>query len=98
MPYIKSEQVFQCPSMPATAKGPGYGYAFNQNLSGLGLAKINAPAATVTIYETLNPSRNWYGRGTGRAYRHMGGSNLAFADGHVRWYPKGKETGVTFKP
>ncbi len=97
-PYTKSEQIFQCPSMPATTKGPGYGYAYNQYLSGFVQSNIKQPAMTVNVYETLNPSRNWYGRGTGRAYRHLGGSNIGFADGHVKWFPKGQEKGVTFKP
>lgn len=98
LPYVKAEQAFQCPSLLETKGGKGYGYAFNQNLSGISLAAMESPATTVNIYETSNPARNWFGPGTGRAYRHGGGSNIAFADGHIKWFAKGKEDGVTFKP
>lgn len=97
-PYVKSEQVFKCPSMTAITNGQGLGYAFNQNLSQISAEKISSSATTVAIYETSNPARNWFGPGTGRAYRHAGGSNIAFADGHVKWFLKGNENGVTFKP
>ena len=97
-PYVKSEQVFKCPSMTAITNGQGLGYAFNQNLSQISAEKIKMSSSTVAIYETSNPARNWFGPGTGRAYRHAGGSNIGFADGHVKWFLKGNENGVTFKP
>ncbi len=97
MPYIQTEAAFRCPSLTVT-NGKGYGYAFNQNLSRISLSALENPSQTVSIYETINPSRNWFGRGTGRAYRHEDGSNIAFADGHVKWFAKGEEAGVSFKP
>ena len=97
MPYVKSEQIFRCPALPA---GSNYGYALNQNLGGLNLAKMNNPAQTVAIYETDDLTRNAFGTGDERAYRHLGGSNIAFADGHIKWFAQGQEPqeSVSFKP
>ena len=96
-PYVRNEQIFRCPALPA---GDNYGYALNQNLGALNLAKMDNIAQTVAIYETDSLVRNEFGAGEERAYRHLGGSNLAFADGHVKWYAKGTETpgSVSFKP
>ena len=96
-PYVKNEAIFRC---PALAEGQNYGYAFNQNLAGLSLAKFDSPAQTVAIYETDDLTRNAYGVQDERAYRHLGGSNLAFADGHVKWFAEGKEDkdAVQFTP
>ena len=83
-PYVKSKQIFHCPSLPKD----GRGYAFHQPLSRVALAAIAEPAQTVNIYETSNPKPNWFGPGTGRAYRHLDGWNLAFSDGHVKWFKR----------
>ena len=96
-PYARSQEIFVCPSLKA-AGVKGNGYAFNQYLSQKSQSRIVQSEATVVIYETSNPARNWFGPGTGRAYRHQGGSNIAFADGHVKWFLKGQEKGVKFKP
>ncbi len=93
-PYVKSEQIFKCPAMP---KG-GNGYADNQYLSRLPMYKIGTVSTTISIYETSNPNRNWFGPGTGKAFRHQDGWNLAFADGHVKWYSEGASTKLQFKP
>lgn len=95
-PYIKSEQVFQCPAL--SKGGNGNGYAYNQYLSRATQPAIAELAKTINIYETSNPKRNWFGPGTGRAYRHQDGWNLAFADGHVKWFKQGQPTDLPFKP
>ncbi len=96
-PYVQSQEVFRCPTLPA---GANYGYAYNQNLSGLPQSKMSNIAQTVAIYETDDLTRNAFGAGEERAYRHLGGSNIAFADGHVKWYAQGDEPEdeVDFKP
>ncbi|BCM93293.1 hypothetical protein IAD21_05184 [Abditibacteriota bacterium] len=94
-PYVRSEQIFKCPSL---SKG-GNGYAYNQNFSRIPMASLVSPATTINIYETSNPRRNWFGPGTGRAYRHLDGWNLAFADGHVKWLSRGANMNTwTFLP
>ncbi len=97
MPYVKSEQIFRCPSLP---EGSNYGYALNQNLAGLSMAQMNNVAQTVAIYETEDLTRSAFGAGEERAYRHLGGSNIAFADGHIKWFAQGDEPEdqVSFKP
>lgn len=97
MPYMGGEAFFRCPSLPY---GSDYGYALNQNLDGLGLAKMDNPAQTVAIYETSDLTRNAFGVSDERAYRHDGGSNIAFADGHIKWFAQGQEPkeSVSFKP
>jgi prepilin-type processing-associated H-X9-DG protein len=95
-PYVKSEQVFQCPAL----NGRGNGYAYNSNLSQIPLSRMHNMAALIGIYETSNLSRNVFGPFTGKAYRHSGGQNLAFADGHIKWFQAGTELsrGNTIKP
>ena len=97
MPYVKSEAIFRCPALAAASN---YGYAFNQNLDGLSMAKMDNVAQTIAIYETDDLTRSAFGVGDERAYRHLDGSNIAFADGHIKWYRKGAEPkeSVSFKP
>ncbi|HEX8465630.1 MAG TPA: DUF1559 domain-containing protein [Abditibacterium sp.] len=94
-PYLKSRQIFNCPSLPAGKKN---GYAFNQNLSQFPLYKMKSPSTLVNVYETTNLGENVFGPGTARAYRHAGGGNYAFADGHVKWFKRGDDARFTFKP
>ena len=97
MPYVKSESIFRCPALP---EGSNYGYAYNQNLSSLSMARMDNVAQTVAIYETEDLTRNAFGVGEERAYRYLGGSNIAFADGHIKWFAQGSEKPeeVKFKP
>ncbi|HEX9998099.1 MAG TPA: H-X9-DG-CTERM domain-containing protein [Abditibacterium sp.] len=84
-PYLKSEQIFNCPSLP---KGARYGYAYNSKLSSKNEAIIPNLAETVSVYETSVLKRNAYGMGENRAFRHEDGANYAFVDGHVKWFGK----------
>lgn len=84
-PYVKSEQIFKCPEV---TDSKGFGYAYNSKLSQKSLEGLEAPAFTTAIYETTVLKRNAYGMGENRAFRHEGGANYAFADGHVKWYEK----------
>lgn len=86
MPYVKSQQIFNCPSVESGE----YGYAYNWRLSKYGLGKINDPAQMIELYETTNLKRNASGEGKDMAFRHMDGTNLAFVDGHVKWFAKDK--------
>ena len=95
-PYTRNLPLFTCPALPAGKKN---GYAFNQNLSQLGTVHYMFGSATlVSIYETSNLEVNVFGPGTGRAYRHMDGANFAFADGHIKWYPRSNSAQLCFKP
>lgn len=96
-PYVRnSEQLFRCP-----ASGEN-GYAFNQKLSRKPLAAINQAASTILIYESSNLDYNLFAPFTGRAYRHsqnnQSGMNIAFADGHVKWFARGQKAKLLIEP
>lgn len=84
-PYIKSEPIFNCPSIPS---GKRYGYAYNSRLSIKTFGVDFDSTQTVSIYETSVLKRNAYGMGENPAFRHLGGANYAFVDGHVEWLIK----------
>ena len=86
-PYVRSEQIFKCPSV---TDAKGYGYALNAKLSGKSLMAVESSAETVSVYETSVLKRNAYGLGENRAFRHMDGANYAFTDGHVKWFDQSK--------
>jgi prepilin-type processing-associated H-X9-DG protein len=71
MPYTKNEAIFKCPA----DTGSGSSYAFNSNLAGVSMAKIQAPAETVLIYEGKNGKLD---------FRHDGKASVGFADGHAK--------------
>jgi len=98
-PYTRSEQIFQCPAL----NSKGNGYAFNSKLSQVSLANVLSSSSTINIYETSNLGRNVFAPFNGRAYRHQrdgkDGMNIAFADGHVKWFAQGaKADEVTIEP
>ena len=97
-PYTKSEQVFRCPALGKA----GNGYAFNSKFSGKSVAYLNSLATPINVYETSNPARNVFAPFTGRAYRHeqngQPGMNIGFADGHVKWFAKGKQAQISTNP
>ncbi len=94
-PYLKSRQIFTCPALPS---GKSNGYAFNSLLSQVSINRMNSMSGTVSVYETSNLSENVFAPGTGRAYRHAGGANFAFADGHVKWFQRGIDAALNFQP
>ncbi|PQV62716.1 prepilin-type processing-associated H-X9-DG domain-containing protein [Abditibacterium utsteinense] len=94
-PYVRSEQLFRCPALTDTR---GYGYAYNSELSQKPLAGFSASWKMVSIYETSDLKRNAYGLGENPAFRHEGGANYAFVDGHVKWFDKTQIPSFKLKP
>jgi prepilin-type processing-associated H-X9-DG protein len=82
-PYLKNEQVFHCPA----TKGHD-GYAMNWKISRRNESKLMFSVNTVLLFESTDLRRNVYNEGSGIAYRHSNGTNIAFLDCHVKWYPK----------
>lgn len=145
-PYLKSTQIFQCPSEPNAAplgengsafagqadptinptstEPAGYtDYSYNMMLSsdnggtfnkGRSMAELTQVSLTVMIVEDATSSASTWEWGCGRrtacsvfpaglartsvatANRHLGGSNLGFADGHVKWLKSAGETSAYF--
>jgi prepilin-type N-terminal cleavage/methylation domain-containing protein/prepilin-type processing-associated H-X9-DG protein len=127
MPYIKSSQIFVCPS--ESLKGTELSYEINTYLtksavdfnngygqSGINVAKVVSPASVVALtdndcdktqvgtcgknltykWSTFIPGRGFgfYDDGTQYNFnwgRHLDGDNVAFADGHVKWYKTAHE-------
>jgi prepilin-type N-terminal cleavage/methylation domain-containing protein/prepilin-type processing-associated H-X9-DG protein len=138
-PYLKSEQIFQCPSDSAgpnddpTYNGStssGYtDYAYNlwiggyrvvasvDKSSGLSLSAFTEPSLSVVLIDHTTYSADRYVTGCTPSYsscgyfrdatktdtglakipggiRHLDGANVAFADGHVKWYKGNPDTDV----
>ncbi len=72
-PYTKNEQIFNCPHH-STAQMDSY--AMVRRYSGVKLEDIDNLAETIIIYEAENGQP---------AYRHNGGMNVGYADGHGKW-------------
>jgi prepilin-type processing-associated H-X9-DG protein len=74
--YCRNREIFYCPSASGRP-----GYQFNRTLQGWSRSLIPATAETMAIFESDD--------GETVAYRHSGGANFAFADGHVKWFHGG---------
>lgn len=121
LPYIKSQQLFQCPSeslkydpsiLPGTQFSGYSHYAYNIWIGGYyiddtGTGRTRAPmtqadiaqaSLTVMLQEysgegnaasaTSTSYRN--GKEINYWFRHFEGANIAFADGHAKWYQGGE--------
>ncbi len=92
-PYIKSWQVFQCPSPPNKTQ-PATDYFFNSRLSRGFAPNIKAPSRTILLGEGSDDAPTWANLRqlppkwlldkTSPAFRHLGTANYLFADGHVK--------------
>jgi len=88
MPYVKDAALFRDPSAPA---GEKWSYAYNRTLSHASLAETMSPASTVMLFESTLGTKNAsdMGQSVPRPGRHSGGTDYAFADGHVKWFRDG---------
>jgi prepilin-type N-terminal cleavage/methylation domain-containing protein/prepilin-type processing-associated H-X9-DG protein len=129
LPYVKSSQIFRCPSAPRQTSNSTFTSVFGStyclpglsatnvplrmviyHVYGLHLSKIKEPARTFMILESAYSNETdsdylTYGRGyiecrldnvstpeAGQyvhSTRHLGGYNVAFVDGHVKWIKDG---------
>jgi prepilin-type processing-associated H-X9-DG protein len=103
-PYMKSKQVFFCPSASSKksgdpvstaniAYGLNYSYDATNGVSGRPISVITYPAETILIADTgLNASAYVIiGNSTTQLPNdmHLEGCNFAFVDGHVKWMKSG---------
>ena len=95
--YDKSfpaERLFRDRSAPESQQ---WNYAFNLTLSGVKMADIRNPGATVLVFESTAGVKNAADTGQSLPHpgRHAGGDYYVFADGHAKWFPDG--TKLSFK-
>jgi prepilin-type processing-associated H-X9-DG protein len=90
-PYLRSETGMKCPEGNAV-------YAFNKNLGGLNLDKIENPSGVVMFFEAEPDLPNASGSRANAILPHNGRGYFAYADGHAsleadvpnqsHWVPK----------
>jgi len=104
-PYVKSVQVYNCPSAPENLKWKGaylggpFSYGANLDFFTSGgsqlLSGIDKPAQTVMVvdsnFQSMQSFLNdgvapWWNVDRALLDRHLEGANIAFADGHVKWF------------
>jgi prepilin-type N-terminal cleavage/methylation domain-containing protein/prepilin-type processing-associated H-X9-DG protein len=101
-PYVKNVQVFSCPSRNLGYSPGNHGsYGYNCQVSGRKITVFQHPAEIPifadAICHWINPAMDLSGgcQPCGFQipcprvdwYRHNGGLNMAFADGHAKWLP-----------
>lgn len=96
-PYVKSTQLFQCPSEPKAPSAFNWieatDYALNRSLgtahSAISLSAVNFPTVTVLNFDFIAYSvdASWWDLSIDSAStkRHLEGANYSFVDGHVKW-------------
>ncbi|HEY0075249.1 MAG TPA: DUF1559 domain-containing protein [Abditibacteriaceae bacterium] len=72
-PFNPTPQVFEC--LSDTVEDGTSDYQYNRQLAGLDMTEVSDPAGTPMLWD--KPSID-----------HLNGGNIAFADGHVKWFGK----------
>jgi len=112
-PYVKSVQVFDCPSDGVNWKGGSdifstisYGanytflpYALTDTTPLVKMAAVDKVSQTIMLGDNDGTTRYAFSRSTysGAAPtrwlsdRHLDGANIAFADGHVKWFKMSRD-------
>lgn len=72
--YVTDSRLTACPIGPRRTVS----YKMNPSLSGRRRFQVADPYSTVLLYEVDQAGRP--------AFRHNDGGNIAFVDGHVRWF------------
>ena len=96
-PYLKSEEIFHCPSAEGNKSG-ATDYYLNAQLAGADKKLGSNAKSSFTILcgegaDDQNASYNlsrlpngWRTDENSPAWRHLEGANYLFADGHVKWH------------
>jgi prepilin-type N-terminal cleavage/methylation domain-containing protein/prepilin-type processing-associated H-X9-DG protein len=121
-PYVKSTQLFVCPSATAGDTTPSYGYnnafaggpgwpyqyKYGAPIGSVSLSAVSRAAENVLIMDYSNPyaayanpndgafpwSRDANPTVSNRVVPHLDGGTICYADGHVKWIPRGKYVGT----
>ena len=90
-PYVKSAQIFVCPSVSSTTY-PSYGYSYYAN--NRALSAVDQPSMTMivmdyntvySLYANCTDGGNWLRTNNAAVAHHMDGGNFLFFDGHAKW-------------
>jgi prepilin-type N-terminal cleavage/methylation domain-containing protein/prepilin-type processing-associated H-X9-DG protein len=107
--YVKSSQIYACPSDSGAVGGAAgaytYSYGYNQLLggnvtngsaAGANESSMNNSAVIVLSFETTASTTAQVGASmpVGAQSRHLDGANYSFVDGHVKWYKPLKVSGT----
>lgn len=82
LPYTGNAGIFAC---PADGTGDACGYAYNPALDAVEMPD-DAKRTDLAVLWDGNGGWNAAGDATSVEFRHNGGANAAFADGHVKWF------------
>lgn len=83
MPYVRVDQYYRS---PALASDPlAYGFAFHSAIAGRSILEFEAPATTLSFFDSINVQRNATALPSTlpNPPRYVGGNVQAFLDGHV---------------
>jgi prepilin-type N-terminal cleavage/methylation domain-containing protein/prepilin-type processing-associated H-X9-DG protein len=91
-PYVKSEQIFVCPSS-RDGRETGLSYSMNCVLSGGAEFAVQSGTEVVLLVDEAFPADAYFWATNDATSSdqltsvHNGGGNLLFADGHAKFYP-----------
>ena len=104
MPYIKNNQVFDCPSSSTTKYAGGQFYfpaSYMQNVmlgnepngtanryQPVSLGAVNSPSTCPVQWDSQNTSPEGWWVANYLSTRHNDGLNVNFVDGHAKWFNK----------
>jgi prepilin-type N-terminal cleavage/methylation domain-containing protein len=97
-PYVKSTQVYNCPSnpdrnwlgtTPGTSGATSVSFGYNVNFSNKTLASVVNASQTLVLGDTAGSSayylREYFVSDRYLSLRHFDGGVMAYADGHAKW-------------
>ena len=89
-PYTPFRSPFACPNLEALPDNDAFAFAYNQGQNSCNITRYSRyvlPSRTALIFEeTDTPNRQAYQVFNYPAtFRHFGGSNVTYADGHAAW-------------
>lgn len=89
-PYTPFRSPFACPNLEALPDDDAFAFAYNQGQNSCNITRYSRyvlPSRTALIFEeTDTPNRLAYQVFNYPAtFRHFGGSNVTYADGHAAW-------------
>jgi prepilin-type N-terminal cleavage/methylation domain-containing protein/prepilin-type processing-associated H-X9-DG protein len=91
-PYVKSTQVFICPSNP-DGEAKGLTYSMNCAIAGMHSVRMTQPTEVIVLVDEDKANDGfWYAINSTSSTDaltqiHNHGGNLLFADGHAKFYP-----------